>query len=64
MNVFYAGALFITTLRIDSSSISAYQASVRPIRFQHMFLSTWFKGEGQVVECGDTCRANAGNAEL
>ena len=55
MNAFYAGVLLtlvlsITTLRIDSSSISAYRASVRPIRLQQIFLSTWFKVKGQVVE--------------
>ena len=27
-----------------------YQASIRPIRLQQIFLSTWFKVEGQVVE--------------
>ena len=40
----------VTTLRIDSSSISVYRASVRPIRLQLILLSTWFKVEGQVVE--------------
>ena len=55
MNAFYTGALLtlvlgITTLKIDSSSISVYQASVCPIRLQQIFLSTWFKVEGQVVE--------------
>ena len=69
MNAFYAGvlltlALSVTTLGIDSSSISAYQASVRPIRLQQVFLSTWFKVEGQVVERCDTCSANSGSAEL
>ena len=43
-------ARFDTTLRIESSSIPAYQASVHPIRLQQIFLSTWFKVEGQVVE--------------
>ena len=42
--------LSATTLRIDLSSILAYQASVRPIRLQQSFLSMWFKVEGQVVE--------------
>ena len=36
-------------LRIDSSSIPAYQVSVRPIRLQQIFLSMLFKVEGQVV---------------
>ena len=40
----------VTTLRIDSSSISAYRASVRPIRLQQIFISTWLRVEGQVVE--------------
>ena len=42
--------LSVKTLKIDSSSISTYRASVRPIRLQQTFLSTWFKVEGQVVE--------------
>ena len=55
ITAFYAGELLtlvlsITALRILSSSISAYQVSVRPIRLQQNFLSTWFKIEGQVVE--------------
>ena len=49
MNAFYAGALL--TLRIDSSSVPVYQVSVRPIRLQQIFLSMWFKDEGQVVKC-------------
>ena len=36
-------------LRIDSSSIPAYQVCVRPIRLQQIFLSMLFKVEGQVV---------------
>ena len=55
MNVFYAGALLtlvlsVTMLRIDSSSISAYRASVRPIRLQQIFLPTWLRVGSQVVE--------------
>ena len=55
MNAFYAGALLtlilsVTTLKIDMSSIPAYQASIRPITLQQIFLSMWFKVEGQVVE--------------
>ena len=55
MNVFYAGMLLtlvmnVTTLRIDSSSISVYRATVRSIRLQQIFLSMWLKVEGQVVE--------------
>ena len=55
ITAFYAGefltlVLSITALRILSSSISAYQVSVRPIILQQNFLSTWFKVEGQVVE--------------
>ena len=55
MNAFYAGALLtlilsVTTFKIDLSSTSAYQASVRPIRLQQIVLSTCFKVEGQVVE--------------
>ena len=54
MNAFYAGVLLtlvlnVRTLRIDLSSISVFRASVRPIRLQLIFLSTWFKVEGQVV---------------
>ena len=45
--------LSVTTLRIDSSSISALP-SEHPIRLQQMFLSTWFKVEGQVIEQWDT----------
>ena len=59
--------LSITTLKIDSSFIYAYQAlpsEIRPIRLQEMFLSTWFKVEGQVVKRWDTRSANAGNTEL
>ena len=55
MNAFYAGALLtlllsVTMLRIDKSSISVNRASVHPIKLQQIFLSTWFKVEGQVVE--------------
>ena len=54
MNAFYAGVLLtlvlsVITLNIDSSSISAYQASIRPIRLQHIF-STWLKVKGEAVE--------------
>ena len=42
--------LSITTLKLESSCICAYQASVHPIRLQQIFLSKRFKVEGQVVE--------------
>ena len=69
MKVFYAGALLtitlnVTMLRIDSGSISVItkRASVQS-DCSRCFLSTWFKVEGQVVECWNTRSANAGNAE-
>ena len=42
--------LSITSLKIDSGSISAYRASVRPIRLQQIFLSMCLRVESQVVE--------------
>ena len=54
MNAFYAGVLLtlvlsITTLKIDSSSTFAYQASIRPTKLQEIF-PTWLKVEGEAVE--------------
>ena len=41
----------VTTLRIDSNFYFCIkQVSVRPIRLQHTFHTTWFMVEGQVVE--------------